>query len=59
VGGRLIGVVLNNVDAKHDDGYAYYYNYNEYYGPRRNAPKIEAPAPQLAARPREAQREEY
>ncbi|MEP6673141.1 MAG: polysaccharide biosynthesis tyrosine autokinase [Chthoniobacter sp.] len=59
VGGRLIGVVLNNVDAKHDDGYAYYYNYNEYYGPRRNAPKIEAPAPQLAARPRETQREEY
>jgi capsular exopolysaccharide synthesis family protein len=58
VGGRLIGVVLNNVDAKHDDGYSYYYNYNEYYGPRRNAPKIEAPAPQLA-RPREPQREEY
>jgi capsular exopolysaccharide synthesis family protein len=58
VGGRLIGVVLNNVDSKHDDGYSYYYNYNEYYGPRRNAPKIEAPAPQLA-RPRESSREEY
>lgn len=58
VGGRLIGVVLNNVDAKHDDGYAYYYNYNEYYGPRRSAPKIEAPAPQLA-RPRDTNREDY
>jgi capsular exopolysaccharide synthesis family protein len=58
VGGRLIGVVLNNVDAKHDDGYSYYYNYNEYYGPRRTTPKIEAPAPQLA-QPREPHREEY
>lgn len=58
VGGRLIGVVLNNVDAKHDDGYAYYYNYNEYYGPRRTTPKIEGPAPQLA-RPRDTNREEY
>jgi capsular exopolysaccharide synthesis family protein len=58
VGGRLIGVVLNNVDAKHDDGYSYYYNYNEYYGPRRGTPKIEAPAPQLA-RPRDTHREDY
>ena len=58
VGGRLIGVVLNNVDSKHDDGYSYYYNYNEYYGPKRSTPKIEAPAPQLA-RPRETSREEY
>jgi capsular exopolysaccharide synthesis family protein len=58
VGGRLIGVVLNNVDSKHDDGYSYYNNYNEYYGVRREAPKIEAPAPQLA-RPRPASREDY
>ena len=57
-GGRLIGVVLNNVDAKHDDGYSYYNNYNEYYGVRRPAPKIEAPAPQLA-RPRPSSREDY
>jgi capsular exopolysaccharide synthesis family protein len=58
-GGRLVGVVLNNVDSKHDDGYAYYYNYNEYYGPRRGTPKIDAPTPQLA-RPRETpSREEY
>ena len=51
VGGRLIGVVLNNVDSKHDDGYSYYNSYNEYYGARRETPKIEPPAPQLA-RPR-------
>ena len=42
VGGRLIGVVLNNVDSKHDDGYSYYNSYNEYYGVRRPAtPQIE------------------
>ena len=58
VGGRLIGVVLNNVDAKHDEGYSYYNSYNEYYGVRREAPKLEAPAPQLA-RPKPASREDY
>lgn len=30
-GGSLIGVVLNNVDSKHDDGYTYYNAYNDYY----------------------------
>ena len=58
VGGRLIGVVLNNVDSKHDDGYSYYNNYNEYYGARRETPKIEAPKPQLA-RPPALPGEEY
>ncbi len=59
VGGRLIGVVLNNVDSKHDDGYSYYNSYNEYYGARREAPRIEKPAPQLA-RPRPtSSREDY
>ena len=59
VGGRLIGVVLNNVDSKHDDGYSYYNNYNEYYGARREAPKIASAPPQLA-RPRPGNsREEY
>lgn len=59
VGGRLIGVVLNNVDSKHDDGYSYYSNYNEYYGARREAPKIAPPAPPQLARPRPGPREEY
>ena len=59
VGGRLIGVVLNNVDSKHDDGYSYYNSYNEYYGARREAPaRIETAAPQLA-RPRPSTREDY
>ena len=59
VGGRLIGVVLNNVDSKHDDGYSYYNSYNEYYGARRETPRIEpAAAPQLA-RPRPTSREDY
>ena len=58
VGGRLIGVVLNNVDSKHDDGYSYYNSYNEYYGARRETPRIETAAPQLA-RPRPASREDY
>jgi succinoglycan biosynthesis transport protein ExoP len=59
VGGRLIGVVLNNVDSKHDDGYSYYNSYNEYYGARREAPaRIETGTPQLA-RPRPASREDY
>jgi len=34
VGGKLIGVVLNNVDTKHDDSYSYYSNYNDYYSPK-------------------------
>jgi capsular exopolysaccharide synthesis family protein len=31
VGGRLIGVVLNNVDVRHDDSYRYYSSYTDYY----------------------------
>jgi capsular exopolysaccharide synthesis family protein len=62
VGGRLIGVVLNNVDARHDEGYSYYNNYNDYYAPRPQAattPEGNRPAPPaprppaLAARPRD------
>jgi capsular exopolysaccharide synthesis family protein len=34
VGGNLLGVVLNNVDTKHDTGYQYYTNYTDYYGSR-------------------------
>lgn len=35
VGGKLIGVVLNNMDTKQDDNYQYYSSYNDYYAPRR------------------------
>ena len=35
VGGNLLGVVLNKVDTKHDQGYQYYTNYYDYYAPQR------------------------
>ena len=59
VGGRLIGVVLNNVDSKHDDGYSYYNSYNEYYGARRETPRLETAATPQLARPRPTSREDY
>ena len=31
VGGTILGVVLNNVDLRHDPNYAYYTSYYEYY----------------------------
>lgn len=34
VGGNLIGVVLNKVETKHDQGYQYYTNYYSYHSPR-------------------------
>ncbi len=34
VGGNLLGVVLNNVDVRHDQGYQYYTNYYDYYSPQ-------------------------
>jgi len=42
VGGRLIGVVLNNVDARHDDSYGYYNTYADYYAPQRGSEKRKA-----------------
>ena len=37
VGGTVLGVVLNNVDLRHDPNYAYYTSYYEYYAPRPQA----------------------
>lgn len=34
VGGTVLGVVLNNVDLRHDPNYAYYTSYYEYYAIR-------------------------
>ena len=42
VGGTVLGVVLNNVDLRHDPNYAYYTSYYEYYAVR--APKEVATA---------------
>lgn len=61
-GGTLIGVVLNNVDTKHDEGYNYYNTYNDYYNPRRKeSARRETAAAAVAApaRPRSNDREEY
>jgi len=53
VGGALVGVVLNNVDKRHDEGYSYYNAYNEYYAaPHRQAkaaPVATAPTPRKPA----------
>jgi Mrp family chromosome partitioning ATPase len=46
VGGNLLGVVLNKVDAKHDSGYGYYGNYYDYYSTQNGE---EAPAEPAAA----------
>jgi succinoglycan biosynthesis transport protein ExoP len=37
VGGNILGVVLNNVDVRHDQYYEYYTNYYNYYTPRAAA----------------------
>jgi polysaccharide biosynthesis transport protein len=48
VGGTVLGVVLNNVDLKHDQNYYYYTNYYGYYQPQekkgrpRTAPNVTA-----------------
>ncbi len=39
VGGTVLGVVLNNVDLKHDQNYYYYTNYYGYYTPREGEKK--------------------
>jgi hypothetical protein len=31
VGGKTLGVVLNNVDVRHDQSYEYYTSYYNYY----------------------------
>lgn len=58
VGGTLIGVVLNNVDTRHDDGYSYYNAYSEYYAPREKQAAANAAAggrrPAVAPEPRTA-----
>jgi capsular exopolysaccharide synthesis family protein len=67
VGGNLLGVVLNNVDTRHDQYYEYYTSYYNYYnrprkGERTRAPKptpAEASAPSVAATPRDTKHGEY
>ncbi|MGH7938991.1 MAG: CpsD/CapB family tyrosine-protein kinase, partial [Bryobacteraceae bacterium] len=39
VGGNVLGVVLNNVDLRHDQTYYYYTSYYGYYKPRGDQPE--------------------
>ncbi|MEO8206925.1 MAG: polysaccharide biosynthesis tyrosine autokinase [Chthoniobacterales bacterium] len=48
VGGTILGVVLNNVDIRHDHHYEYYTSYYNYYQPGR---KQETAKPSKAAGP--------
>jgi capsular exopolysaccharide synthesis family protein len=49
-GGSLIGVVLNNVDSKHDEGY--YSTYQNYYAQQDQQPKARAvPTPRRTTKP--------
>ena len=43
VGGSILGVVLNNVDLKHDQNYYYYTNYYGYYTPREKETRRSRP----------------
>lgn len=45
VGGNILGVVLNNVDVRHDQYYEYYTNYYSYYDTPRPPQQGDASAP--------------
>ena len=48
-GGNILGVVLNNVDLRHDEYYGYAANYRTYYGKPRRAARKPVPQPAVAA----------
>jgi ATPases involved in chromosome partitioning len=49
VGGNILGVVLNNVDVRHDQYYEYYTNYyNYYYTPQKAQEGVNGSAAQPA-----------
>jgi polysaccharide biosynthesis transport protein len=51
VGGNVLGVVLNNVDLKHDQNYYYYTNYYGYYQPRDVEARRESRKPAATGAP--------
>lgn len=55
VGGTVIGVVLNNVDIRHDHGYEYYTSYYKYYYGAPTGKRSKARRPELAAKHAAAQ----
>jgi succinoglycan biosynthesis transport protein ExoP len=44
IGGNILGVVLNNVDIRHDQAYQYYTSYNHYYTQPASGKKMPAKA---------------
>ena len=46
-GTKCLGVVLNNVDIKHDNAYQYFSNYGQYYSKPKS--KAKAPVEELTA----------
>ncbi len=54
VGGSVLGVVLNNVDVRHDQNYAYYTSYYHYYDDRRRESRRHRKRPDEGALVREA-----
>lgn len=61
VGGNIIGVVLNNVDVRHDSQYEYYTSYYHYYATPRSESKKDKKAAakkaaELSAAPRASSR---
>jgi Mrp family chromosome partitioning ATPase len=42
VGGKLFGVILNNVNIKTDDNYYYYAGYSTQYGYKKRSPRDES-----------------
>ena len=59
VGGHLIGVVLNKVETKHDQGYQYYTNYYSYHSPRpEDKPAKVSPNRTAGTQPRAIQKPE-
>ncbi|HEY5895572.1 MAG TPA: polysaccharide biosynthesis tyrosine autokinase [Chthoniobacterales bacterium] len=62
VGGTLLGVVLNNVDLRHDSSYQYYTSYNDYYATpaRKKKTRVaQQPKPADPSEPATIQRDEY
>lgn len=61
VGGTLLGVVLNNVDLRHDANYQYYTSYNDYYATpaRKKKARGRQPVSPDFSEPATIQRDEY
>lgn len=57
VGGNILGVVLNNVDVRHDQHYEYYTSYYNYYYQKPSAERTSKPAKPTPVAVKEKHRE--